>query len=334
MDAGLAMGLDLFALSFVRRREDLDPVRRHLAERGSEAPLIAKIEKPQAAANAEEIIDASDGIMIAAAIWGSSCRSRRRPGAEAPAGGRRPARHTDHHRHPDARVDGPLDPAHPGRGRGRGQRDLRRDRRGDALAGDRRWSPPGAGGADDGVDRRDGGARAARRPLAGRARAAGQQPVPRDRVRRGGRRVPVGAQGDRVADQHRDHRAPDLGLPPEGAGARARTQPRRRAALPAALGSAACSCTRSHWTRSTSSTPARTPRSGPAWPGPATRSGSRQACHPAAPAAPTCSRSTPSNKGSDPQGVPRLRSRKARAFSMLPQVSIVHQRPERFFERS
>jgi pyruvate kinase len=65
IDAGLEMGLDFFALSFVRRREDLDPVREHLRERGTEVPLIAKVEKPQAAANGEEIIDAADGIMIA-----------------------------------------------------------------------------------------------------------------------------------------------------------------------------------------------------------------------------------------------------------------------------
>jgi pyruvate kinase len=65
IDAGLEMGLDFFALSFVRRREDLDPVRDHLAERGVEVPLIAKIEKPQAAANGDEIIEAADGIMIA-----------------------------------------------------------------------------------------------------------------------------------------------------------------------------------------------------------------------------------------------------------------------------
>ena len=65
IDAGLEMGLDFFALSFVRRREDLDPVREHLAQREVEVPLIAKIEKPQAAANGEEIIEAADGIMIA-----------------------------------------------------------------------------------------------------------------------------------------------------------------------------------------------------------------------------------------------------------------------------
>ena len=65
IDAGLDMGLDYFALSFVRRREDLEPVREHLRSRGGDVPLIAKIEKPQAAANAEEIVDAADGIMIA-----------------------------------------------------------------------------------------------------------------------------------------------------------------------------------------------------------------------------------------------------------------------------
>jgi pyruvate kinase len=65
MDAGLDMGLDFLALSFVRRREDLDPVRQHLRARDAELPLIAKVEKPQAAANGEEIIDAADAIMIA-----------------------------------------------------------------------------------------------------------------------------------------------------------------------------------------------------------------------------------------------------------------------------
>ncbi len=65
IDAGLDMEVDAVALSFVRRREDLEPVREHLRERGSDLPLIAKVEKPQAAANAEEIVDAADGIMVA-----------------------------------------------------------------------------------------------------------------------------------------------------------------------------------------------------------------------------------------------------------------------------
>ncbi|MBA2419549.1 MAG: pyruvate kinase [Thermoleophilaceae bacterium] len=65
VDAGIDMGLDFLALSFVRRGEDLEPVRKRLRERGHELPLIAKIEKPQAAANAEEIIEHADGVMIA-----------------------------------------------------------------------------------------------------------------------------------------------------------------------------------------------------------------------------------------------------------------------------
>ena len=57
--------------------------------------------------------------------------------AEAAAGARGPARQADDHRHPDARVDGALDAAHARRGGRRGERDLRRHRRGDALPGDR-----------------------------------------------------------------------------------------------------------------------------------------------------------------------------------------------------
>ncbi|GAC1524148.1 MAG: pyruvate kinase [Thermoleophilaceae bacterium] len=65
IDAGVEMGVDLIALSFIRRREDLDPVRRRLEEGGRDIPVLAKIEKPQAAMNAEEIIEAADGVMVA-----------------------------------------------------------------------------------------------------------------------------------------------------------------------------------------------------------------------------------------------------------------------------
>jgi pyruvate kinase len=67
IEAGVGMGVDAIALSFVRRREDLDPVRRTMQKYpyGYEVPLIAKIEKPQAAAGAAEIVDAADGIMVA-----------------------------------------------------------------------------------------------------------------------------------------------------------------------------------------------------------------------------------------------------------------------------
>ena len=65
IDAGIDMGADMLALSFVRRAEDLAPVRDHLASRRCDLPVIAKVEKPQAAANAEEVVDAADGVMVA-----------------------------------------------------------------------------------------------------------------------------------------------------------------------------------------------------------------------------------------------------------------------------
>ncbi|MEA2160805.1 MAG: pyruvate kinase, partial [Solirubrobacteraceae bacterium] len=65
IDAGLEMGVDLMALSFIRRGEDLEPVRERLRAHDSDIPVFAKIEKPQAAANAQEIVRAADGIMVA-----------------------------------------------------------------------------------------------------------------------------------------------------------------------------------------------------------------------------------------------------------------------------
>jgi pyruvate kinase len=57
---GESIGVDLVALSFVRTAEDVTSVRRH-----TRLPLIAKIEKPQAMAAAEEIIRAADCVMVA-----------------------------------------------------------------------------------------------------------------------------------------------------------------------------------------------------------------------------------------------------------------------------
>jgi pyruvate kinase len=59
-------GVDLLAVSFVSTADDLTPVAERLRELGSDIPLIAKIEKQEAAANAEEIIRvATGGIMVA-----------------------------------------------------------------------------------------------------------------------------------------------------------------------------------------------------------------------------------------------------------------------------
>ena len=65
VDAGVEMGVDLMALSFIKTADDLRPVREHLAAHESDIPVLAKIEKPQAAENVEEIVEAADGIMVA-----------------------------------------------------------------------------------------------------------------------------------------------------------------------------------------------------------------------------------------------------------------------------
>jgi pyruvate kinase len=66
VDFAVEHDVDLLAISFVRTAADLDPVLERLEERHADIPLIAKIEKPQAAQNAEEIIGAAtSGIMIA-----------------------------------------------------------------------------------------------------------------------------------------------------------------------------------------------------------------------------------------------------------------------------
>ncbi len=62
---GLRNGVDLIALSFVRRGADVDALRSLVAEAGASSPIIAKLEKPQALDNLEEILSASDGVMIA-----------------------------------------------------------------------------------------------------------------------------------------------------------------------------------------------------------------------------------------------------------------------------
>ncbi|MBF4634118.1 pyruvate kinase [Agreia pratensis] len=62
---GLKLGADLIALSFVRDAKDVERVHEIMAEENRRVPVIAKIEKPQAVDNLEEIIDAFDSIMVA-----------------------------------------------------------------------------------------------------------------------------------------------------------------------------------------------------------------------------------------------------------------------------
>ena len=66
---GERIGVDLVALSFVRRAEDITFLRKH-----TRLPLIAKIEKPQAVQRAEEIVRAADCVMVARGDLGIELR--------------------------------------------------------------------------------------------------------------------------------------------------------------------------------------------------------------------------------------------------------------------
>ncbi len=61
----LHLRADMIALSFVRSGEDAADVRRIMADEGEWLPVIAKIEKPQAIHQLDDIIAAFDGVMVA-----------------------------------------------------------------------------------------------------------------------------------------------------------------------------------------------------------------------------------------------------------------------------
>ncbi len=68
LEFGLAHEVDFVALSFVRTADDVRNLRAAIASRrpvGLRPRIIAKIEKPQAIANIDEIISATDGVMVA-----------------------------------------------------------------------------------------------------------------------------------------------------------------------------------------------------------------------------------------------------------------------------
>jgi pyruvate kinase len=66
---GEQIGVDMVAVSFVRRAEDIEMLREH-----TRLPLIAKIEKPQAVARLEEIVRAADCVMVARGDLGIEMR--------------------------------------------------------------------------------------------------------------------------------------------------------------------------------------------------------------------------------------------------------------------
>jgi pyruvate kinase len=63
---GIELGVDYIAQSFVRSAADIKTLKRHLERNGGgDIPVIAKLEKPEALADLDAIIDVADGVMVA-----------------------------------------------------------------------------------------------------------------------------------------------------------------------------------------------------------------------------------------------------------------------------
>jgi pyruvate kinase len=62
---GIEQKVDYVAMSFVRSGEDIRQLRGLMAERGAEIPIMSKIEKHEAITHFDEILEASDAIMVA-----------------------------------------------------------------------------------------------------------------------------------------------------------------------------------------------------------------------------------------------------------------------------
>jgi pyruvate kinase len=69
----LRTSVDFIALSFVRSAADVDDVRRIMREEGVQLPVIAKIEKPEAIDNLDEVVEAFDAFMVARGDLGVEC---------------------------------------------------------------------------------------------------------------------------------------------------------------------------------------------------------------------------------------------------------------------
>ncbi len=77
---GVTQGVDWISLSFVRQAEDIYTLKELLREEGApELPVIAKIEKPQAIANLDAILDATDGVMVARGDLGVEMKAEKVP---------------------------------------------------------------------------------------------------------------------------------------------------------------------------------------------------------------------------------------------------------------
>ena len=76
---GMEQGVDYVALSFVRRPEDLHELRGLMESAGAACGIVAKLEKPQAIARLDAILEAADAVMIARGDLGVELSPERVP---------------------------------------------------------------------------------------------------------------------------------------------------------------------------------------------------------------------------------------------------------------
>ena len=85
LQAGLSLGVDIVALSFVQTAADLRQARELMASSGGaggDIPLVAKLERPQALEHLDEILAACDGVMVARGDLGLEMPLERVPTAQ------------------------------------------------------------------------------------------------------------------------------------------------------------------------------------------------------------------------------------------------------------
>jgi len=79
LNFGIRVGVDYFALSFVRTADDLKTIKSIMKKQGADIPVVAKIEKPEAVDNLDSILEVADGIMVARGDLGVEMKPEKVP---------------------------------------------------------------------------------------------------------------------------------------------------------------------------------------------------------------------------------------------------------------
>ena len=184
IDFAVAHDLDYLALSFVRRADDIRALKALVPKA---MLVVAKIEKDSALRRLEEILQASDAVMVARGDLGVEL-----PFEEVPLAQKRIIGLANRYGRPvitatqmlESMIEHPASDAR--RGERRGQRRARRHRRRDALGGDRGRALPATRGGGDAPDRdrRGDPARGARAPASTASSPAPRPPRRRSRPHR------------------------------------------------------------------------------------------------------------------------------------------------------